>query len=683
MISSKRGVLPVILAVLALSPLGPRFAEAEKASGDETLTHAQKAVVHQETAPALIGKTAGKENPKIDAHSAVANTDLMPVAAGVTIITKEEIADNHYESVGEALKYAPGVTVTGGTINTSQRIVRIDGDERVAVFIDGRRMNLESGLTNGRSTYDLDMTIPVMAIERIEIVHGAADGSFLNYDTPGGAINIVTKKGSGHNFEFEGARGPYKAWRWEALLEGSAEGWSWLGAGGCYNLDALHYKDASGDKDTMPNSSHNRREMFYRIDRQFTDSTSMTFTYAHFSNSRGLWLGRSYWNNHDEDYESEKMSNNLSLTYNYKENKSQPGYVSLYHYYNQGDSYYPYGTDEQDELPSYSRWKARTDGIDWRDGWQLNKHFTLTAGATWRHTSLDTEQNLLDEYNFAKNYNEGVSNVSAFVTMKDQYGKLTLQSTSMLNHNTKFDNEYVFADSAEYRPDDKLTLYGSVQRIYSVPTLDELYYNNYNRDSDGAWKIKGNPDLDPEEGYKWNGGIRYKASEKTTLGANAFVSHINNPIVWYRDNGVWTPKNLESQNKDGLQLTIDHQFSPKYSLSASYAWTRTDTTYGNGIDPAYTDEVAPHTFKTALTYKDSRWANSILFTAEWGRDKGWYTGNVYTLDANANYKFNDHWSAYLKLRNLLNESYEDVGSTTLGDCPAYGRTALMGFIYKF
>ena len=41
------------------------------------------------------------------------------------------------------------------------------------------------------------------------------------------------------------------------------------------------------------------------------------------------------------------------------------------------------------------------------------------------------------------------------------------------------------------------------------------------------------------------------------------------------------------------------------------------------------------------------------------------------------------WSGYLKLRNLLDESQEDGGSRTLGDCPAYGRTALVGVIWEY
>ena len=109
----------------------------------------------------------------VDAHSAVHQTNLWQAPAFTTIITAEEMEDNHYETVAEALMYAPGVTVTPGSVNTAHQVVRIDGDDRVAVFIDGRRQNLESGFSDGRATYDLDMTPPVMAIDRIEILHGA------------------------------------------------------------------------------------------------------------------------------------------------------------------------------------------------------------------------------------------------------------------------------------------------------------------------------------------------------------------------------------------------------------------------------------------------------------------------------------------------------------------------------
>lgn len=38
------------------------------------------------------------------------------------------------------------------------------------------------------------------------------------------------------------------------------------------------------------------------------------------------------------------------------------------------------------------------------------------------------------------------------MTTKTRYGKLSLQSTSLFNHNTRFDNEYVYGNSLEYHP---------------------------------------------------------------------------------------------------------------------------------------------------------------------------------------------------------------------------------------
>lgn len=642
------------------------------------------------TVCAAPGKDAAQKAPatkpdKVSAFTSTTLADGTPVTAALTVITAEEIHDNHYGSVAEALDYAPGVTVTAGSVNTSQQIVRINGDDRVAFFIDGRRQNLESGLPNGRATFDLDAAPPVNAIERIEIVPGYTTGNYMNYDAPGGTINIVTKKWREHKFQFEGARGPYKAWRWEATLEGSTDGWSWFGTGGRDNIDALHYKSVGGDKETMPNSSVNRREMYYRFDRQFTPSQALTLTYGHFSNDRGLWLSRGWWDTSDHKYAYEKLANNLSLTYHYKDNQPLKGTVSLYHMYNQGDTYYPEGYEDQDTLPSYSRWKTNTNGIDWQDSWQVRKDTLVTAGATWRHTTVENEQNVLDGENFGKNYDEGVSNLSAYVTTQRRFGKLTMIGTSLLNHNTKFDNEYVYSGSLEYRPDDKLTLFGSVQRIYDTPTLDEMYYNNDSATLGRIHGIKGNPDLEPEEGFNWNGGLRYKVSENTDWSLSGFVSHINNPINWYydRSDGRLTAKNFDSQNEQGLQLAFAHRFSPKYSMNASYAYTHLETDYGAGIDRFYTDEVAPHQFKAMAKYKDSRWTNSLLFTAGIGRDDNYFSGNYYVLDANVNYKFNKHWSSYVKLRNLLNESYETLGSREIGGVPAWGRTALFGFEYTY
>ena len=618
---------------------------------------------------------------KADAHSAVTQTTLMQTPAFTTIISAEEMEDNHYETVAEALMYAPGVTVTPGSVNTAHQVVRIDGDDRVAVFIDGRRQNLESGFSDGRATYDLDMTPPVMAIDCIEILHGPVGDSFINYNAPGGVITIITKKGREHEFKFEAARGPYDAWRWETQLAGSGKGWSWIGTGGRSNLEEMHYKSVDGNKETMPNSTVNRREMYFRFDRQLTKNSSLNFTYGHFSNDRGLWYSRQK----PTDYNYAKMANHFALTYNYKENSAAPGYISLYRYYNQGDTYRPTGIKNQEDMLSYGRWKTTTTGIDWRDSWITKRNSTITAGLSWKHTSVDNDTNydvsgdpIGGELNrsFGKNYKKSSDNITAFIRTARKIKKLTLSGTRGITHNSGFGSHYISTSTGEYRPDKKTTFYGSLQHFYAVPTLDELYYNNQ--------RIQGNPNLEPEKGWKGSGGIRYQFNEKVYAEIGGFLSYTKNPILWHYNTATnrWHPDNYKSQHQQGIRLAVTSAFSPKYNATFSYTYTNSNTDWG-AANPSYTEEVARHQLKATLRYKDKHWSNNLLLTAGLGRNDNWYSGNYFIVDVNLGYKFSKHWSSYLKVHNLFNNSYEILGSRTIGDCPAYGRTALFGVVYSY
>lgn len=69
--------------------------------------------------------------------------------------------------------------------------ILINGDERVLVLIDGRRVNLGSS-----GNYSADWLPPVNAIERIEVLKGAGSALY-GTDAVGGVINVITKKGSG------------------------------------------------------------------------------------------------------------------------------------------------------------------------------------------------------------------------------------------------------------------------------------------------------------------------------------------------------------------------------------------------------------------------------------------------------------------------------------------------------
>ena len=609
-----------------------------------------------------------------NAHSITENNNLIAPPAYTTIISAQQIHDNHYKNIAEALSYANGVIVSPGSINTTNYIVRIDGDDRVAILVDGIRVNLDKGVLNGSATYDLDLLPSIINVEKIEIVHGAVGSNAINFDTPGGVINIITKKGNAHETTVDLATGDKNAWKAKAITSGSGKNWSWRASGGFDSVDYMKYKGTDDNSHEMSNSDNDRREMSYRIDRQLTDNSSLTFTYNHLSNDNGMWFSRS----NPLNYDYEKLINHFSLTYDYKQDTVAPGYITYYHNYTQGDTYNlnTKFVDQEDD-PTFSRWENTVDGLDWHDGWRVSKDHTVTAGLMYRKTSVNnTSKDFSNLGNFGGNYDEDITNTAIYLQSTRRFNKLILTGTSAFNMNSKFDNKYVSNGALSYAPDDKTTIYASLQKIYNMPTLDELYFNGH--------YLKGNENLHPEDGQKGSLGVRYKLDDSTNLNFNAFIANIDDPIGWQRTGNTWQAVNWENQKKRGIQFDINKQFSDKYSASLGYAYTHTETDYGDGFG-GQTDvsAIAPQNYKAVVSYHDDKWTNNFMLTAGFGRDSDYYSGNYCVLDANYNYKISDQWTTYLKLANITNESYELLGSSIIGDVPASGRTALMGMEYNF
>lgn len=614
--------------------------------------------------------TFANETP--NAHSLVENNNLIASPNYTTVITKEQIHDNHYKNLAEALSYANGVTVNSGSLNTSHMVVRIDGDDRVAIFVDGRRMNMNKGIMSGRASYDLDLLPSIMNVERIEILHGAVGSTYLNYDTPAGAINIVTKKGDKRETTVDLAAGEHGSWKVKAITSGSLDDWSWVATGGFDNVDYMKYKGTDDHTHEMPNSDNNRREMAYRIDKKLTDNTSLTFDYGHLSNDTGTWISKNY----PQDYNYEKLINHFALTYNYKENTETPAFLAIYHYYTQGDSYIPTGLSDQENEKTYSRWENTTQGIDWHDAWKISKDHTISAGLTYRKDEVD---NINNDYNniFSGNYNKSMDNFSVYLQSTRRFDKLTLTGTSAYNNNSEFGGKYVSNGALDYKPDENTVIYASLSQIYATPFLDDLYFNNTH--------IQGNPNLRPETGYKGSLGVRYKLNPTSNINFNAFLENIDDPLGWRYENNKFHAVNFENQKKRGFQLEYNKIFSPKYDMSLAYTRTIAHTDFANGNgNQTDVNAIAPSSYKLRFSYHDDTWHNNILLNAVSGRDTHYYSdSNYYILDANLNYKINDQWSTYLKLANITNVSYETIGSFLDGDCPAPGRTVLMGMEYTF
>ena len=130
-----------------------------------------------------IGKRAEKERPVPSVTARQSNT---------TIITREDIQTHRDQTVQEALQRVTGVTVNEQVPGISS-FVKLNGDDRVLILVDGQSLANAQGSGYGRGSVDLTSLPGIAAIDHIEVTKGSGSVRYGS-GAVGGVINIVTKK---------------------------------------------------------------------------------------------------------------------------------------------------------------------------------------------------------------------------------------------------------------------------------------------------------------------------------------------------------------------------------------------------------------------------------------------------------------------------------------------------------
>ncbi len=111
--------------------------------------------------------------------------------SNVAVITAEEIEENGYQTVAEAISHVPGISITnnGGFGKVTSIFLRGMKTEKILVLLDGVTLNNPSS-TDGQAFFE---HISLDNIEQIEIIKGGVS-SIWGADASAGVINIITKK---------------------------------------------------------------------------------------------------------------------------------------------------------------------------------------------------------------------------------------------------------------------------------------------------------------------------------------------------------------------------------------------------------------------------------------------------------------------------------------------------------
>lgn len=219
----------------------------------------------------------------------------------VKVITREEIEKRHYTDLTEAIKRVPGVTFQrpgyrGGEYGYSafNNGVAINGDFRVIILVDGRRVDNSTSTRNGDTSYgsnkgtgvNLDEVTNIDNVDKIEVIKGPGASAYGS-DAMGGVINIITRRGG------EQPTGTVD------LSTGSVDqhNYSVTYSGSAGNDNSLHYfisanRTMSGDieyrdgwyndqKGTLSGSRYKDNGVNIRVDKDFGNEHSLKIWYNH------------------------------------------------------------------------------------------------------------------------------------------------------------------------------------------------------------------------------------------------------------------------------------------------------------------------------------------------------------------------------------------------------------------
>ena len=603
-------------------------------------------------------------------------TAKVDTPANVSTIDAAKIESRRYQDVAEALKDVPGVSVMDNGFGANEKNIILNGDDRVLVLVDGRRVNIDMGSTSGKSTFDLNLLPDVSQIERIEVVKGHG-GSLYGSDAVGGVINIITKK-TDHSYGKVGfSAGSHKFKEGKALYN-FKEGRTGVSVSTSKIKQSYYkYKDAlTGNTQRWPGESdYENEKVSLRVDQELTDTTNMSVGY-NFSKFEGTspFSVTSPW-----PQRVSKKSNEFNAKYSWMVKDTDEGYLQTYYkkycYFNDG------GMDEKDF------------GLELQQSITTSDNNKLVVGASYRNSKAKNEQ-AYDE--------SSINNLAIFANNIWEFAPTwTLNTGARWDKHSKAGSKTTFSAGLNKKFDVNSHAYLNWGQVFKAPTIDDLYYySQYFDYSTGVWcESKGNPNLNPEKGETFTVGYGTKLNDKTDINVSYFQSDLDDAIAWdYSGYPISEVKNIHKQKKNGMELSVNHELNDNWDLDASYTYVRVRNDENNGLGFVRDLNYAPNTYRLGVTYHDEKWnANFTMRAASGGdtritgldylgRTKQKFIDSSYiTVDMAVSYKATNAWTVFAKGYNLFNKAYAERAGVTGNryDYPAQSRRFIVGAEYSF
>lgn len=557
--------------------------------------------------------------------------------ADVRVITQTQIENLGGRSLAEVLQRLGDVRMAsnGGRGNTQSVYIR--GSNKVIVLIDGVRYG---SATMGTPTLE---SLPLEAIERIEVVHGPASALYGS-DALGGVIQIFTKQGKGEGKAFA----PHASATWGSAGYKAADG-GFAGAhnGWNYSLHVARVVDPGF-------SSTNAKSSNYDPDRDAFNQTSVTGALGYAFN-RDWHLGLNFMraegdSEYDQryvylpDYSSALIrgsTNTLTAQTQQIQLQGQitPQWKSTWsagqsrdhqaaeHALARGDSYGDLFETEQTEY----KWS--------------NEIKTAYGPVVAGYERLNQRVKALEAYDRTSRSTDAV-----YVGWNGALGKHSWQANVRRDDNSQYGGFNTWGVAYGYELFDGLRAHASRARSMKAPTFNDLYY-----------PYSGNPALLPERGLNNELGLNW------TQGAHSikllrFDNKVSDLIAWAPVDasdpyGFWLPSNVDRARLRGWSLGYSGQWQ-NWTGSANYQHL---DAFNDSTGKRMTDRLAEHQLTLNLDHAFGAWkwgGSAVHVGARTDSSGNAALPSYTTLDLHAQYQLTPEWALQARITNLTDKAYE-------------------------
>lgn len=591
--------------------------------------------------------------------------------ASVSYITGEELDKLVVSDVAEAVRKLPGININPGTTygRNEIKIRGLDSDYTL-LLINGRRINSRDALTSAYGN-DFDLSsIPMSAVERIEVIRGPMS-SLYGADALGGVVNVILRQPSeetqgsvGYQYDgpTEGSGGDTH--KFNVYASGSLIPETLLG-----NIiieqsqrDAWR-TDKSINRDTDALEERDELNIFSTLKWLINDEQDVDLELLYSQDDRDA-----DWNNYGRAVTNvQKLDRiNAAVIHN--------GYWSNF------DSRLRYSYENSD-LEDDSELNGKVGDItqtnhiiDGQLSGYVGSHL-LTGGAEYSVTELD---NNLTLEKGSVDYNRS----ALYIQDEFDIGDVAITLGGRYDDHEVYGGEFSPRAYAVYSLTDNWVVKGGIGKAFKAPSLSQYSKDYAVLACRGMCKVVGNPDLKAETAVSYELATSYQ-TESWGSSLTLFNNDIEDMIQterWDRVSKELTHFNVAEAKVSGAEVEAWLDVTETISLSGNYMFTdaKDETTDKDlTLTPTHTANVqldwqAMDDLSTYVSYQytGTQYVRDNEKSAAYG-----------TVDLGAQFEAIKNLNLKLGVTNLTDEERDDIATSY--DYILKSRSVYAGVSYDF